>query len=81
MRKREHRVTRRQFVGRALAAAGGVAAAPALLRGRNLDKLRIAIIGAGGRGAANTAGVASEHISVLCDVDPVALDRHGAKFP
>ena len=74
--------TRRQFVGRALTAAGVLAGAPALLRGQNLNsKLDIAIIGAGGRGAANTSGVASENIVVLCDVDRAALDRQGAKYP
>ena len=50
-RKRQRRITRRQFVGQALSVAGAVAAAPALLRGRNLsDKLNIAMIGSGGRG-------------------------------
>lgn len=33
------------------------------------EKLNIAIIGAGGRGAANLQGVASEQIVALCDVD------------
>ncbi len=49
-----HGITRREFVGGALTAAGVVAGAPALLRGRNLnDKLDIAFIGCGGRGRAN----------------------------
>jgi predicted dehydrogenase len=49
-----HRITRRDFVGGALATAGVVAGAPALLRGRHLnDKLDIAFIGCGGRGLAN----------------------------
>ncbi|MBP7571074.1 MAG: Gfo/Idh/MocA family oxidoreductase [Acidobacteria bacterium] len=49
-----HGITRREFVGGALTAAGVVAGAPALLRGRNLnDKLDIAFIGSGGRGRAN----------------------------
>ena len=54
-RKTRHgRMTRREFVGGALAAAGVVAGAPALLRGRNLnDKLDIAFIGGGGRGLDN----------------------------
>src|SRR5207237_5569648 len=48
------RMTRREFVGGALAAAGVVAGAPALLRGRNLnDKLDIAFIAAGGRANAS----------------------------
>ena len=47
-------ITRREFVGGALTAAGVVAGAPALLRGRNLnDKLDIAFIACGGRGRDN----------------------------
>jgi len=50
----ERLLTRREFVGGALTAAGAVAGAPALLRGRNLNgKLNIAFIGCGGRGLAN----------------------------
>ena len=47
-------ITRREFVGGALATGGLVAGAPALLRGRNLnDRLNIAFIGSGGRANAN----------------------------
>src|ERR1044072_959031 len=48
-------ITRRQFVGTtALAAAGVMAGAPAILRGRNLnDKLDIAFIACGGRARAS----------------------------
>src|SRR5204863_3662644 len=48
-------VTRREFVGTtALAAAGVMTGAPAILRGRNLnDKLDIAFIAAGGRALAS----------------------------
>lgn len=47
-------LTRRQFVGGALTAAGVVAGAPAFLRGRNLnDKLNLAFIACGGRALAN----------------------------
>src|SRR5215211_4201109 len=74
--------TRRQF-GRALAgAAAGTLAAPAILRGRNLnEKLNIAMIGVGGRGAANLQGVASENIVALCDVFEPAIDRAAANNP
>jgi predicted dehydrogenase len=80
--KKTRRITRREFVGSALAAAGAVAAAPAILRGQNLNnKLNIAMIGAGGRGGANLKGVASENIVVLCDVDATALEKTGAQYP
>ena len=53
-RKRERRMTRREFVGGAVAAAGIVTGAPALLRGQNLNnKLRIAFIACGGRAGAS----------------------------
>ena len=45
------------------------------------DKLNIAIIGAGGRGAANTAEVASENIVALCDVYEENLNASAQKFP
>jgi predicted dehydrogenase len=47
-------VTRREFVGRALATGVALSQAPAFLRGQNLNsKLNIAVIGAGGRGRAS----------------------------
>jgi hypothetical protein len=47
-------MTRREFVGGALTAAGMVAGAPALLRGRNLNnKLDIAFLACGGRAKDN----------------------------
>jgi hypothetical protein len=50
---RSHEITRRGFVGGALATAV-IAGAPAFLRGQNLNnKLNIAFIGSGGRGNAN----------------------------
>ncbi len=73
--------TRRQFGQAVASAALGTLFAPAIVRGRNLnEKLNIAMIGVGGRGAANLAGVASENIVALCDVyEPAiasAAERH-----
>lgn len=51
---RQRQITRREFVGGALTAAGVVTGAPALLRGQNLNnKLDIAFIGSGGRANAS----------------------------
>jgi predicted dehydrogenase len=76
------RPTRRQFARALAGAAVGALAAPAVLRGRNLnEKLRIALIGVGGRGAANLKGVASEEIVALCEVFEPALDRAAADYP
>jgi hypothetical protein len=45
------------------------------------QKLRIGIIGAGGRGESNTDSVKSENIVALCDVDEGRLSRAAQKFP
>ena len=79
---RHIRPTRRRFIQ----SAGAVAAAtwatgPAILRAQSGDKLRIAMIGVGGRGRANLKGVASEHIAAVCDVDRTALDQAAALYP
>ncbi|MFN7138301.1 MAG: Gfo/Idh/MocA family protein [Limisphaerales bacterium] len=44
-------------------------------------ELNIAIIGAGGRGAENTAAVSSENIVALCDVNEENLAAAAQKFP
>lgn len=75
-------LTRRQFSKCVGGAAVATFAAPAILRGRNLnDKLNIAIIGAGGRGRSNTGNVKSENIVALCDVNEKSLDAAAAAFP
>ena len=51
---RQRQITRREFVGGAVAAAGIVTGAPAILRGQNLNnKLNIAFIACGGRANAS----------------------------
>jgi predicted dehydrogenase len=82
MTRRARRITRREFVGGAVAAAGVIAGAPAILRGRNLnDKLNIAMIGVGGRGAANLKGVGAENVVALCDVNRLAVEAAAAQYP
>ncbi|HEY5911239.1 MAG TPA: Gfo/Idh/MocA family oxidoreductase [Verrucomicrobiae bacterium] len=77
-----HSLTRRQFTRTLIAAAGGLSMAPAFLRGQNLNnRLNIAIIAAGGRGASNTDSVKSENIVALCDVNARNLDAAGSKYP
>jgi predicted dehydrogenase len=79
---RDHRPSRRSFIR----SAGGVATAvwavrPRLSASAPGEKLRLAVIGCGGRGAANLKGVSSEQIAVLCDVDRNALDKAAAEYP
>ena len=71
-------LSRRRFARVIAGAAAGTFAAPAVLRGRNLnEKLNIAIIGCGGRGASNLEDVSSENIVALCDVYEPAVERAG----
>lgn len=73
-------LSRRQFLNQAAATSLATLAAPAIVRGRNLnDKLNLAIIGAGGRGAANLKGVESENIVILCDVNQDGLNKAAAR--
>ncbi|MDB5331320.1 MAG: gfo/Idh/MocA family oxidoreductase [Phycisphaerales bacterium] len=75
-------VTRRRFNQGLVAAAAGTMAAPAFLRGQSLNnKLNIAVIGAGGRGAADTASVAGENIVALCDVNAKSLEGAAKRYP
>lgn len=75
-------VSRRQFHKTALGAAVAAMSAPAVLRGQNLNgKLNIAVIGAGGRGAADSEAVQSENIIALCDVNAKSLGSAARRFP
>ena len=58
-----------------------LSARPATRRVSPNEKLNIAIIGAGGRGAADTAEVSSENIVALCDVNEDHLNAAAAKYP
>ncbi|HEY8551536.1 MAG TPA: Gfo/Idh/MocA family oxidoreductase [Vicinamibacterales bacterium] len=62
-----------------LAASLLVSGREALAQSR--DRLRIAVIGCGGRGAANLKAVSSEHIAALCDVNRTTLAKAAAAFP
>lgn len=62
------------------AVAATALTAPNFLRARNAnEKLNIAIIGSGGRGAANLNGVSSENIVALCDFSTAAVEKAAAK--
>jgi predicted dehydrogenase len=71
--------TRRHFIGFGLAATAGLAT-PARAQSPNA-KLNLGIIGVGGRGADNLAGVASQTIHTLCDVHAGNLAAAKAKHP
>jgi predicted dehydrogenase len=76
------RATRRQFGWALAGSVTGVIAAPAIVRGRNLnEKLNIAMIGVGGRGAGNLQELLSENIVALCDVFQPAVNKAGTHHP
>jgi len=80
--KPARKINRRGFMRSAAIASAATFAAPAILRARNLnDKLNIAIIGAGGRGASNMQAVASENIVALCDVNAANLGKAADAHP
>ncbi len=67
-------ITRREFMGRSAAAAAGLMIVPRhVLGGRGYqapsDLLDIGCVGAWGRGAGDIAGVSTENIVAICDVD------------
>ncbi|HMC64395.1 MAG TPA: Gfo/Idh/MocA family oxidoreductase, partial [Gemmataceae bacterium] len=74
------RANRRRFLQSAAAAGFWVAAGLERAESRSPnEKLNIAIIGAGGRGASNAADVAGENIVALCDVDEQRLGQAAEK--
>src|SRR5689334_620424 len=64
------RLPRRRFLSSLAVSTAGALAAPAFLRGQNLNsRLNIAAIGVGGRGASNLGEVArTENVVAICDV-------------
>ena len=82
-RRKRRVVSRRTFLRSSAVLAGTVTlGAPAVLHGQNLnERLNIAIIGAGGRGAGNLDAVKSENIVALCDVNEASLAPAAAKYP
>jgi predicted dehydrogenase len=84
--KQKSKITRRDFIGNTSAAAAGLLIVPShaisgLGHKAPSDKLNIAIIGVGGRGASNLAGVSSENIVALCDVNEPAVLKSAEKYP
>ena len=77
---------RRQFIQHSttaavLAGTGFWSSRAAAESKSSLEKLNIAIIGAGGQGASNLKNVSSENIVVLCDVDEQRAKEAFQKYP
>lgn len=78
-------ITRREMLRRSVSTSAAVVAGlgfPAIVSARSPnEKLNIAVIGCGGRGAGNLAEVSGENIVALCDVNERNLDAAAAKHP
>lgn len=75
-------LNRRHFLQRLGGAGSALVSAPYILAQRTpSDRLNIAVIGCGGRGAGNLAEVSGENIVALCDVNEKNLAAAAAKFP
>ena len=75
--------TRRRFLADAALLTGGVwlsGAAPAKAESPN-EKLNFAVIGCGGRGAANLNGFRDQNIVALCDVDEKRAGKAYERYP
>jgi predicted dehydrogenase len=82
MRTTSTPITRRRFVQGAALAGAGVLSAPAFVHSRSPgSKLHVAVIGCGGRGAANLHEVLGENVVALCDVDENNLDHAATRAP
>lgn len=78
-------LSRRRFLQQSAAASAGLAFAGPLAAEENKssphEKLNIAVIGVNGRGGANLAGVASENLVALVDVDETRIGKAVESFP
>lgn len=76
--------TRRQFLAQSAALGAGLYVSNFVRADDSQspnDKLNIGIIGPGGRGAGNLAGVASQNIVAICDVDDRRAAQAFSEFP
>jgi predicted dehydrogenase len=79
---RRQGITRRRFLHSTAVAGVAALGAPAYVSSRApSEKLNIAVIGCGGRGAANMADMLGENIVALCDVNEANLGRAAMRVP
>lgn len=78
-------ISRRRFLGTMATVSAAFTILPRHVLGRGFvppsDKLNIACIGVGGRGASNVRGVASENLVAFCDVDDERAAETYRAFP
>jgi hypothetical protein len=85
MNPQPNRLSRRQFVVNTGLAAFAGAGFPAIVSSRSpADRLNLAFVGVGGRGAANLKELMakdSENVVALCDVNLQYLEKAAAQYP
>ena len=81
MTSRSRGISRRRFLAASAAVASGALCGPARAARGSDQKLRIAVVGAGGRGAEDLKGVSTEHIVALCDCDARNAAESFRKYP
>ena len=78
------RLSRRSFLGTTALGTSALFCAPAILKAKNAnDRLNLAFIGSGGRGARNLktmTDAGNDNVVALCDVDSRNLGRAAEKF-
>jgi predicted dehydrogenase len=80
----QQNLSRRRFLKYSSIAGAAAFGAPYIMRAQDqpaINKLNIAVIGAGGKGASDTDSCASENIVALCDVEQATLDKRKEKYP
>src|SRR5687768_15030884 len=80
----QQNLSRRRFLKYSSLAGAAAFGAPYIMRAQDqpaINKLNIAVIGAGGKGAGDTDACATENIVALCDVDQKTLDGRKEKYP
>lgn len=81
------KLSRRKFIRSSAVTTAGLTVVPSFVMGGTLgykapsDKLNIAGIGIGGKGAANLATMSTENIVALCDVDWEYAKKTFSKYP
>ncbi|MEN8724083.1 MAG: Gfo/Idh/MocA family oxidoreductase [Lentimonas sp.] len=77
------RLPRRRFLRNSALLTAASLCAPSIIRAQSLgsEKLRIAIIGAGGRGKAHVSGLQGEEIVAFCDIDDKRAAETFRKYP
>src|SRR5688500_8239067 len=74
--------TRRTFIQQVAAGTASTLIYPSLGRGAASDKLNIAAVGVGGKGAGDIQSVSvGQNVVAICDVDERTLEQAAKKYP